>query len=191
MVGADESVMVGGNQAVEVGAGQSLRVGTDRTVQVGGAAAEVVGAAKTLTVAGASTVAVGAMLIETVGKTSTERVGGMKLVVAKAAIELQSGATLLRLQPGSAVAPDVAMPEATLSVEADASDPATARLELVFGKAKLILHASGKVTVEGCAFEFAGETVSPGGFATAPGWKPAPPSRLGEALVANDFGGGQ
>jgi type VI secretion system secreted protein VgrG len=131
VVGMNRTRTVGINESVEIGADHTVTVGADHSVKVGANQSVKVGSNQSVSVGGAHSSAVALVSAETIGLAKTLTIGGAYAVTVGGAMNT----TVTGVQ-----AEEVGLFK-TVTVGA--------KIEVTCGKAKMVLDASGKVTIEG------------------------------------------
>ncbi len=151
-VGSDQGIEIGSDQSLSVGADQSVDVGGDHTTDVAGDHATTVGGDHSTEVGGDQTVDVAGAHALTVALASAETVGAMKALTVGAAYEVTVGADMRTTVAASQ----------SESVATTKTVKAGDKIEIVCGKAKLTMEASGRIVWEiegGASIELAGKDV--------------------------------
>ena len=155
MVGNNESVTVGNsrsksvgvNESLFVGVNQSEQIGANRSVQVGANHSETIGANKSLSVGASSTESVGMKKTETVALASAETVGLTKALTVGGAYAITVGG-LMTTNVALMQTQSVGLSQ-TETIGMTKTVTVGEKLELVCGKASIVLEKDGKITIAG------------------------------------------
>lgn len=135
-VDVDETTTIGNNRAERVGVDETVTVGANRTHTVGADHKEEIGANMSRSVGGSKS--------ESVGMSSTETVTLAKAVSVGGAMALSVGG-VMNTAVGVASFEEVGLVKKVVVGQS---------FEIVCGAARIVLEASGKVTIEGSEFLF-------------------------------------
>jgi type VI secretion system secreted protein VgrG len=155
LVGNNESVTVGNsrsksvavNEALFVGANQNEQIGANRSVQVGANHSETVGANMSVAVGAALSESVGMMKTETVALASAETVGLAKALTVGGAYAITVGG-LMTTNVALMQTQSVGMSQ-TETIGMTKTVTVGDRLELICGKASIVLEKDGKIAIKG------------------------------------------